>query len=139
MGELTRFVKGWLCPSHLSHSEYMIFKMSLLINHNDDFAILLMYKTQSQRKSLPLIISLYMFFCIWFVLPFLGHHLCAVLFFNSIDKVASFGFLVGTISSGVCMCVCVFLPAYSLSSLLHSSSTEFVYITFLLLGTSSFW
>ena len=81
--------------------------MSLLISHNDDFAILLMYKTQSQWKSPPLITSLYMFFCIWFVLPFLGHHLCAVLFFNSTDKVALFGFLVGTISSGVCMCVCV--------------------------------
>ena len=47
-----------------------------------------------------------MFLCIWFVLLFLGHHLCAVLFFNSMDKVASFGFQIGTISSGVYVCVC---------------------------------
>ena len=96
MCECTQFVKPWLCPSHLFHSEFEIFKMSLFVTH-DDFAILLMYIT-----------SLYTIFCICFVLPFLGHHLRAVLLFISLDKVASFVFLAGTISSGVYMCVCVF-------------------------------
>ena len=80
-----------------------------------------------------LIISLCIFFCIWFVLPFVGHHLYAVLMSNSLDKVVSFEFLAGTISSSVCVCGCVFPYLYT------PTPYEFVYIIFLLLGSSTFW
>ena len=60
---------------------------------------------------------IHFFFCLWFVLPFVGHHLCAVLLFNSLDKAVSFEFIAGFISSSVCVCVCVCvsLPVYSYS------------------------
>ena len=39
--------KNGFCPSHLLYSEFEIFKISLFINQNNDFAIPLMCKTQS--------------------------------------------------------------------------------------------
>ena len=62
------------------------------------------------------------FFLYLFVLPFVGHHLCAVLLFNSLDKAVSFEFL-----AGVCVCMCMCFPPCMLQQLMSLYTLPFYY------------